>query len=306
MKQLIIKRLLLLLPVVWGVVTIVFLLIHFIPGDPVDIMLGEQAMMAERELLRQQLGLDQPVLVQYGRYLKGLVLFDLGNSVYSGEPVFKRLADRYPATLLLAVASMLVALLLAIPLGILAAAHKDSWIDSGSRVAALIGISMPNFWLGPLLILVFAYKLDIFPIGGRDSPMSIVLPAITLGTALAALLTRMTRSTILDVIHADYIRTARAKGVPPWKVYTKHALKNALLPVITILGLQFGALLAGAIITETIFSWPGIGLEIIEAIQKRDYPMVQGCVLTISLSYVVVNLLTDLLYAVVDPRVRLT
>jgi peptide/nickel transport system permease protein len=298
------KRIITTLPVIWGVVTIVFLIIHMIPGDPIEIMLGEQALSSEKEVLRQQLGLDRPIAVQYLQFLKGLATFDLGESIYTGEAVTKTLLDRYPATLQLTLASMFVAILIAIPLGIIAAARKGTWVDTASMLSALVGVSMPNFWLGPLLILVFAYKLDLFPVSGRYGFSSIILPAITLGTALAAILTRMIRSTILDVIHQDYIRVARAKGLAMWKVYSKHAFKNALLPVITIVGLQFGALLAGAIITEKIFSWPGLGLEIVEAIQKRDYPMVQGCVLAISLSYVFINFLTDLMYGAVDPRAR--
>ena len=283
----------------------VFFLIHLIPGDPVDIMLGDQAMPAQKELLRQQLGLNEPILKQYALFWQGLVTLDLGKSIYSGEPVLTRLKKRYPATIKLAVAAMIVAIVIALPLGILSAAWRGSIIDSMSMLIAMIGVSMPNFWLGPLLILYFAYHMNLFPISGMSSFASIVLPAITLGTALASILSRMTRSTILDVIHQQYIRVAKSKGLSPMIVYCKHALRNALLPVVTIVGLQFGALLAGAIITEKIFSWPGIGLEIVDAIHRRDYPMVQGCVLAIALSYVLINFLTDVFYAVVDPRIRL-
>lgn len=304
MTRLLVKRLLLTLPTLFGAVTIVFALLHLIPGDPVEIMLGEQSMPAQREQLRRDLGLDQPLSTQYGHFLKGVFTGDLGHSIYSGEPVADKLIDRYPATIQLALAALLVAICLSIPLGLLAAAKRGGIIDSGSMLLSLIGLSMPNFWLGPLLILLFGYHLGWLPLSGREATGSLILPALTLGLGLAGLLTRMTRSTVLDVVNQEYIRVARAKGVAPIIIYAKHAFKNALLPIITIVGLQFGALLAGAIITEKVFSWPGIGLEIVEAIQKRDYPVVQGCVLTISVSYIIINFVTDLFYAVVDPRVR--
>ena len=287
-----------------GVVTVVFLIVHLIPGDPVEIMLGEQARAVDREALRHEMGLDKPIHLQYVAFLKGLVRGDLGHSLHTKQPVLTSIARRLPATIELAAAAMAVALLLAIPLGLLAAYKKDSLVDQGSMLFALLGISMPNFWLGPLLIIVFSLKLGWFPVSGRGSLAHVVLPAITLGTAMAAILTRMTRASMLDVIQSDYITTARAKGVRESLVVLKHAFRNALIPVVTIVGLQIGGLLAGSIITETIFAWPGIGRLTIQAINARDYPLVQGCVLIIALGYVLVNFATDLLYGLIDPRIR--
>jgi len=283
----------------------VFLLIHLIPGDPVEIMLGESASTADRAALRAGLGLDQPLATQFLDYLGRLLQFDLGTSIHQRRPVSELLLERLPATGLLAAATLAVTVLLALPLGILAAVRKDTPWDSGAMGFSMLGVSIPNFWLGPLLILVFSLWLGWFPVSGREGAASVVLPALTLGTGLTAVLSRMVRSSMLEVLGEDYIRTARAKGLPGHRVVLRHALRNALLPVITLLGLQLGALLAGAVITETVFSWPGIGLLTIEAIQSRDYPLVQACVLLISLIYVVVNLLTDLAYAQVDPRIRL-
>ena len=287
-----------------GVVTVVFLIVHLIPGDPVEIMLGEQALAVDKEALRHEMGLDKPLHLQYVAFLKGLVRGDLGQSLHTKQPVLTSIARRLPATIELAAAAMAVALLLAIPLGLLAAYKKDSLVDQGSMLFALLGISMPNFWLGPLLIIVFSLKLGWFPVSGRGSLAHVVLPAITLGTAMAAILTRMTRASMLDVIQSDYITTARAKGVRESLVVLKHAFRNALIPVVTIVGLQIGGLLAGSIITETIFAWPGIGRLTIQAINARDYPLVQGCVLIIALGYVLVNFATDLLYGLIDPRIR--
>jgi peptide/nickel transport system permease protein len=291
--------------VVFGVVSIVFLLIHLIPGDPVEIMLGEAASATDREALRVALGLDQPVLLQFTQYLHGLLQFDLGASLQSRRPVIELLLERLPATLLLAGVTLAVTLALALPLGVLAAVRRGSPWDGGAMAFSMFGVSIPNFWLGPLLILVFSLWLGWFPVSGREGLASVVLPAVTLGTGLAAVLSRMVRSSLLEVLGEDYIRTARAKGLPPHRVILHHGLRNALLPVITLLGLQLGALLAGAVITETVFSWPGVGLLTIEAIQSRDYPVVQACVLLISVGYVLVNLLTDIAYAWADPRIRL-
>lgn len=304
MKNYLIKRLLYLFPVVFGVLTVVFLLIHIMPGDPVEIMLGETALGAQKEELRKELNLDKPVLVQYGIFLKNVLHGDLGRSIYSKEPVTKIIMRRFPATLQLAFAALLVSILVSIPVGIIAAARQYSLFDSGTMFLSMIAVSMPNFWLGPLLILIFAYHLDLFPIAGRSGPASLVLPAITLGLGMTAILSRMVRSSMLEVIREEYIKTAMAKGVGRMKVLSKHALRNALMPVITIIGIQSGNLLAGSIITEKIFSWPGVGQEIIEAISRRDYPLVQGCVILISLTYVIVNLLTDIAYKVVDPRIK--
>jgi peptide/nickel transport system permease protein len=303
-RRYILRRIGLLVPVVIGVVTMVFLIVHFIPGDPVEIMLGEQAQAVDKETLRRQMGLDKPLHVQYVDFLARLARGDLGRSLHTKRPVLESIVRRLPATLELALAAMVVALVLAIPLGLLSAYKKDTVVDQGSMLFALLGISMPNFWLGPLLIIVFSLKLGWLPVSGRGSLAHIVLPAITLGTAMAAILTRMTRASMLDVIQSDYITTARAKGVRESRVVLKHAFRNALIPVVTIVGLQIGGLLAGSIITETIFAWPGIGRLAIQAINARDYPLVQGCVLVIALGYVLVNFLTDLLYGLIDPRIR--
>ncbi len=305
MHRYLLRRLGVLAPVVLGVVTIVFLIVHLIPGDPVEAMLGETAQPADVQALRQQLGLDRPLAEQYVRYLGRLARGDLGVSLRQGEPVLRAIGRRLPATLLLTLVSLVVAVLIAVPLGILAAARRDTLYDHGSMLLALLGISMPNFWIGPMLIIIFAVTFRLLPVSGSGSPAHVVLPAITLGTALAALLTRMTRASVLEVIGTDYLRTARAKGLRERLVLFKHALANALIPLVTVVGLQFGALLSGAIITETIFAWPGIGRLVIQAINTRDYPMVQGCVLVIALGYVLVNTLVDLLYAWIDPRVRL-
>jgi peptide/nickel transport system permease protein len=284
-------------------VTLVFFLIHLIPGDPIEVMLGETANDADKETLRRELGLDQPLWAQYVRFLKGLVGGDLGRSLYQQGRVIDLIVTRFPATLELTLAAMGVALLIAFPLGILAAVKRHSWIDRISLLFSLLGLAMPNFWLGPLLIIVFSIELEWLPVTGRGGLSHLILPSFTLGTAMAAILIRMIRSSLLEVIHEDYIQTARAKGLSEWRVWLIHALRNSLLSVITIVGLQFGALLAGSIITETIFTWPGIGRLTIQAIQTRDYPLVQGCVLVIATAYLVVNLLTDILYSLVDPRI---
>lgn len=291
--------------VVIGVSTLVFMLIHLVPGDPVEVMLGESAQPADRAALRHALGLDQPLPVQLYHYFNGLLHFDLGNSLHSQRPIVALMLERLPATLELALAALLVAVVIALPLGVLSAVRKDTAWDHSARVVSLMGISIPHFWLGPLLILVFSLWLGWLPVSGRDGLISLVLPALTLGTALAAILSRMIRATLLETLNEDYIRTAHAKGLSETAVIVRHALRNALLPVITVLGLQLGALLGGAIITEMVFSWPGIGQLTIEAIHRRDYPVVQACILLVSVTYVAVNTLTDLAYAGLDPRVRL-
>lgn len=298
-------RMLTALGVIFGVVCMVFLLLHLVPGDPVEVMLGESAQPADREALRQALGLHQPVHIQLLAYIKGLAHFDLGTSLYSGRPISELMLERLPATIELGLASLLIALVVAIPLGILAAVKKGTAWDFGAMGFALLGVSIPNFWMGPMLILVGALWLGWFPVSGREGAGSIVLPAITLGTAMAAILSRMIRSTLLEVLTEDFIRTARSKGLTEWVVTFRHGLRNALLPVITLLGLQLGALLSGAVITETVFSWPGIGSLVVESIHRRDYPVVQAAVLLISCSYVMINLFTDLVYTWVDPRVRI-
>jgi len=291
--------------VIAGVSLAVFLLIHLVPGDPVEVMLGDSARPADRAELRHQLGLDQPLPTQLGDWFGGLLQLDLGESLHSRRPITEVLAERLPATAELTLAALLVAVVVAVPLGIAAALGRGGWWDRGAMSVSLLGISIPNFWLGPVLILVFSLGLGWFPVSGREASGSLVLPAVTLGTALAAVLARMIRASLLEVLAEDYIRTARAEGLSPLRVVLRHALPNAALPVVTLLGLQLGGLLGGAVITETVFSWPGVGALLVEAIQKRDYPLVQGCVLLISVVYVLVNTATDLVYGWIDPRVRL-
>jgi peptide/nickel transport system permease protein len=305
MFQFVISRLLTAALVVFGVVCVVFLFIHMIPGDPVEVMLGEAASPADREALRRALGLDQSLLEQWQDYMYRLVQLDLGTSLHSGQAITHILSERIPATLVLTVSGLTVAILIAFPLGIIAAVRRDTRWDQGAMAFAMLGIAIPNFWLGPLLILVFSVGLGWFPVSGMAGLGSLVLPSLTLGTALAAILSRMVRATLIEILHEDYIRTARAKGLDEPAVIGQHALKNAMLSLITVLGLQLGALLGGAVITETVFGWPGLGQLTVEAIQRRDYPVVQACVLLISLTYVVVNTLSDLAYGWLDPRVRL-
>jgi peptide/nickel transport system permease protein len=287
-----------------GVVCLVFMLIHLVPGDPVDVMLGETAIAADREALRSSLGLDRPIGLQLADYLKSVAVLDLGDSLYARQPVSELLAKRIPATLELAFAALMVTLVIAIPLGIVAAVNRGGIGDWGAMGFSMLGLSMPNFWLGPMLILCFSLWLGWTPVSGREGISSLILPAITLGTAFSAILARMVRSSLLEVLGEDYIRTARAKGLDEPRVIWRHAMRNAWLPVITLLGLQLGALLGGAVVTEVVFDWPGIGSLMIESIQKRDYPVVQGCVLFISLAYVLVNTLTDILYGLIDPRIH--
>jgi ABC-type dipeptide/oligopeptide/nickel transport system permease component len=291
--------------VMLGVCTLVFLLIHLIPGDPVTAMLGESARPADQQALRLALGLDRPLAEQYASYLTGLLQLDLGYSFQDQRPVAGILGERLPATLQLAGASLLLALMLAVPLGLLAAYRNGSPWDAGAMTFSLLGISIPNFWLGPLLIMVFSLWLGWTPVSGNDQPLSLLLPAVTLGTALSAVLARMVRASVLEVLGEDYVRTARAKGLSEFAVLRRHALRNAWLPVLTLVGLQLGGLLGGAVITETVFAWPGVGSLLVESIQARDFPLVQGCVLLISLVYVFVNMLTDLAYTWIDPRIAL-
>jgi peptide/nickel transport system permease protein len=299
-------RLLLTLPALWLVLTMVFLLIHIVPGDPVEQMLGEGAAPGQVEQLRHTLGLDRPLLAQYGRYLGQILQGDLGRSFKFQEPVRRIIFERYPATLELAFLALLVCASIAIPAGVLAAYRRGSPGDRAVSVFTLLGLAVPNFALGPLLITLFSIQLGWLPVSGRGGPLNYILPAATLGAALAAILTRMVRGAMLEELSSDYVRTARAKGLSASAILVRHALRNALIPIITILGLQFGTLLAGTIVTETIFSWPGIGRLTVLAISSRDYPLLQGCILVIALSYVLVNLLTDVLYALIDPRVRLS
>ncbi len=302
----ILQRFLLTLPALWLVLTLVFLMIHIVPGDPVEQMLGEGAAPGELAQLRHTLGLDLPLHVQYGKYLWQLAHGDLGQSFKFQAPVRRIIFERYPATLQLAFLALVVCASIAIPAGVLAAHRRGHAADRAIGVFTLLGLAVPNFALGPVLILLFSIELGFLPVSGRSSVTSYFLPAATLGAALAAILTRMVRGSMLEELSADYVRTARAKGLSTSAVLFRHAFRNALIPIITILGLQFGTLLAGTIVTETIFSWPGIGRLTVQAISARDYSLLQGCILVIALSYVVVNLLTDLLYAVIDPRVRVS
>jgi ABC-type dipeptide/oligopeptide/nickel transport system permease component len=297
-------RLLFALPALWLILTMVFLLAHIVPGDPVAQMLGEGARAEDLTQLRHALGLDLPLPVQYGRYLAGVLHGNLGESFRFQQPVLKIVAERYPATLELAIVALLICALIGIPAGVLAAHKRGERTDHAVGVLTLFGLSVPNFALGPVLILFFSVVLGWLPVSGRGGISHLILPAFTLGAALAAILTRMVRTSVIEELSADYVRTARAKGVSESGVLFRHALRNALIPILTILGLQFGTLLAGTIVTESIFSWPGIGRLAVQAIGARDYPLLQGCILLIAVSYVFVNLLTDLVYALVDPRVR--
>ncbi len=305
MARYLLKKLLLLAPTVLGVLTLVFLLRPLIPGDPIDFMLGETAQAADRLRLQQAFYLDRPIHVQYLLFLKNALHGDLGYSIHTRRAVVEMIAERMPATVQLTLAAVLVAVLIAVPAGILSAIRKDSWVDNGAMFLAMLGVAMPNFWLGPLLIIIFSIHLTWFPVSGSGGLSYMVLPALTLGTAMSAILTRMTRSSMLEVMKEDYITTARAKGLPEHVVILKHAFRNACIPILTLVGLQLGGLLAGSVITETIFSWPGIGRLTVTAINSRDFPLLQGCVLTISLSYILINLLTDLAYAWSDSRIRL-
>ena len=298
------RRLLLTIPVLLGVATLVFALIHFIPGDPAQAMLGEGASPEDIAQLRTRLGLDRPLLVQYGVFLNGAVHGDLGVSLRNDQPVAKQILERMPATAELAFAAMAVALLIALPLGIVAAVWRGTWIDHTAMTLSLVGISIPNFWLGPMMAIVFAVQLGWLPVGGSGTLAHLVLPSVTLGAALAAILARMTRASLLEELREPYVLAARAKGVSRSRAVLHHAFRNSLIPIVTILGLQFGVVLTGAVITETIFAWPGIGRLLIQSISFRDYPTVQGCVLLIAITYVGVNLLTDLTYGFLDPRIR--
>jgi ABC-type dipeptide/oligopeptide/nickel transport system permease component len=300
------QRFLMTLPALWLVLTLVFLMIHIVPGDPVEQMLGEGAAPGEIVQLRHALELDRPLPAQYGHYLWQLAHGDLGSSLKFQAPVRRIIFERYPATLQLAFLALLVCAAIAIPAGVLAAHRRGQAVDRAVGVFTLFGLAIPNFALGPLLILLFSIELGLLPVSGRGGFTYYILPAATLGAALAAILTRMVRGSMLEELSSDYVRTARAKGLTTTAVLFRHAFRNALIPIITILGLQFGTLLAGTIVTETIFSWPGIGRLTVQAISSRDYPLLQGCILVIAVSYVMANLLTDLLYTVIDPRVRLS
>lgn len=305
MLKYLVRRIVALIPVALGVATLTFALIHLVPGDPVLAMLGDFAAPADVAQMRHELKLDLPLWQQYLYFLSGIVRGDLGESISQHEPVARLIRERFPATLELAVAGLLVAILLAFPLGMVAGANPGGAADMGAMGFAILGISVPHLYLGPLLMIVFSLDLGWFPLTGRGGLSHLVLPAVTLGTALAAIIARMLRQSLVQVLETDYMRTARSKGLSRAAVVLHHGLRNALTPVVTLLGLQAGALLTGSIVVEMIFSWPGLGRLMITAINSRDYPLVEGCVLVFALTYVIVNMLTDLLYSVVDPRIRL-
>jgi len=320
------------IPVLLGVSIVVFFMVRAIPGDPAQILLGQQATQAQVEQVRENMGLDKPIFIQYGLYLKDAVRGDLGNSLLTGRPVTTELLVRLPATFELTAFAMLVAVLVGVPVGVIAAVRQYSLLDKITSVLALTGISMPIFWLAMILVVIFGVNLELLPFPGRlssttaitsitglvlvdslltlnfagfwDGLLHLIMPALALGTIPMAVIMRMTRSSMLEVMNEDYVRTARAKGVVPWRVVSKHALRNAMLPTVTVIGLQVGLLMGGAIITETIFSWPGIGLYAYQSVSSRDYASIQGVVLYGALLFVLVNLLVDILYAVLDPRVR--
>jgi ABC-type dipeptide/oligopeptide/nickel transport system permease component len=288
-----------------GVATLVFSLVHLVPGDPVQAMLGESASPQDVAEMRVRLGLDRPLLVQYVAFLRGLGTANLGTSLRTNQPVTTAIAERLPATFELALAAMLVATAIAIPLGVIAAVRAGTSIDHAATTLALIGISIPNFWLGPLLAIVFSVSLGWLPVSGRGTAAHLILPAITLGAPLAAVLARMTRASVIEELRELYVLAARARGVSRTRAVLRHAFRNSLIPIVTVLGLQFGAVLTGAVITETIFAWPGVGRLLIQSISFRDYPLVQGCILLIAVTYVAMNLVTDLIYGLLDPRIRL-
>ncbi|MFA6178374.1 MAG: nickel ABC transporter permease [Candidatus Methylopumilus sp.] len=299
-----VKRLLGIIPVIFGVLLLTFLLVHLVPGDPVEVMLGESASSMDRTQLRADLGLDQPLLQQFGSYISKLAQGDFGRSIHTKTEISQLLAQRIPNSARLALLALVIAIAIGLPLGVVAALNANKWPDGLATVTSLTFSAMPHFWLGPLLMLVFALWLGWLPVSGMDNATSIILPALTLGFGLAAILTRMTRASLLEVLHEDFVRTARAKGLPERQIILRHALRAALLPIVTVLGLQLGGLLAGTVITETVFGWDGVGRLLVESIEKRDYPVTQACVLVIALTYVVVNALTDVIYMRVDPRVR--
>jgi ABC-type dipeptide/oligopeptide/nickel transport system permease component len=304
MSRFFVRRCLHTIPVFVGVATLVFSLIHLIPGDPVQAMLGESAAPRDVAMVRERLGLDRPLGEQYLAFMGGALVGDLGRSLRTDEPVLGEIAARFPATLELALAAMAVAIALALPLGIVSAVKAGTWIDHTAGAFALIGISMPGFWLGPLLALAFSVSLGWLPVSGRGTAAHLVLPAVTLGTPLAAVLARTTRASLIEELRQVYVLAARARGFSSARIVLRHAFRNSLIPVVTVLGLQFGVVLTGAVVTETIFAWPGVGRLLIQSIAARDYPAVQGCILFIAVIYVSVNLAVDLIYGALDPRIR--
>lgn len=304
MWKFIAKRLVAMVPVLLGVTLVIYLILNMAPGDPAKVILGEQATPEQIAELREEMGLNDPVLVQYARYIFNLVQGDMGESYNSGLKCNVEIFARFPNTLRLTICAISLAVILALPIGIVAAVKQNSIFDGVSMFVALIGLSMPVFWLGLLLILFFSLRLGWFPSSGAEGWKSLVLPTVTLGFQQMASIARVTRSSMLEVIRADYIRTARAKGVAESKVITKHALKNALIPTVTVVGLQFGGMLGGSVMTESVYAWPGVGRLMVQSINKRDIPMVLGCVIMFSVTSSVVNLLVDVLYGFIDPRIK--
>lgn len=304
MHKYVLKRILLLIPVLLGVSLLVFAIMSLTPGDPAQLILGENAPKEAVLKLREEMGLNDPFFMQYFRFVKMQIMGDFGRSYTTGREVFGEIFARFPNTLILAVIGIIISVCIGIPIGIISATRQYSFLDSFSMVIALLGVSMPVFWLGLMLILTFSVKLGWLPSGGFDGLKSIILPAVTLGVGSAAIITRMTRSSMLEVIRQDYIRTARAKGVAEKVVINKHALKNALIPIITVVGLQFGHLLGGAVLTESVYSWPGVGRLMVDAIRQKDTPTVLAAVVFLAAAFSVVNLLVDILYAYVDPRIK--
>lgn len=304
MHKYVLKRILLLIPVLLGVSLLVFAIMSLTPGDPAQLILGENAPKAAVLKLREEMGLNDPFFMQYFRFVKNAIMGDFGRSYTTGREVFGEIFARFPNTLILAIIGIIISVCIGIPIGIISATRQYSFLDSFSMVIALLGVSMPVFWLGLMLILTFSVKLGWLPSGGYNGLSSIILPAITLGVGSAAIITRMTRSSMLEVIRQDYIRTARAKGVTEKVVINKHALKNALIPIITVVGLQFGHLLGGAVLTESVYSWPGVGRLMVDAIRQKDTPTVLAAVVFLAAAFSVVNLLVDILYAYVDPRIK--
>lgn len=304
MWRYVLKRLLLALPVLLGVSVVVFVAIRLIPGDPALLMAGQAATQEVVQQIRTTLGLDRPLPVQYLYFLRNVLRGDLGRSLFNGAPVVEELSQRFPRTVRLALASILVASFIGIPAGVLAATRRSTWVDTLVMVVALAGVSVPVFWLGLNLILMFSVRLQWLPAFGYETWRHLILPSFTLGAASAAIVARMTRSAMLEVLSQDYVRTARAKGLAERVVVNRHALRNALIPVVTILGLQLGTLLSGAVLTETVFAWPGIGRLLVEAVLARDYPVIQGATLLIAATFVALNVLVDVLYGLLDPRIR--
>jgi peptide/nickel transport system permease protein len=303
MGSFILRRVLLVIPVMLGVSIAAFLMSHLVPGDPVSVMLGETATAEDRERLREELGFNDPLIVQYGRYIGGVFQGDLGTSIRSGQPVLDEIVERLPSTATLTLSAVVVAAVTGVTLGVIAAVRGGGWVDALIMGFAMLGISVPTFWSGILLILLFGLVLGWFPIAG-EGPMALVLPTVTLAAPSAAVLARITRSSVLEVIGLDFVQSARSKGLSERLIILRHVLRNALIPVITIIGLQFGGLMSGSVIVESVFTRPGLGRYTVTAIQSRDFPQIQGIVLVVAAIYVFVNLAVDLFYAVIDPRIR--